>query len=65
VISSLQAPGPTLHTMNSTEEHPCQARFEPEIPAIRRVKTCALDRTTTGIGRALISIQNVLVDLKK
>ena len=51
------------NTINTTDEHPCPARFETEIPAFRRLKTCALDRMATGIDRAQISIQNLLVDV--
>ena len=26
--------------------------FEPAIPAVKRLQTCALDRTATGVGRS-------------
>jgi len=46
VISSSQRALSTKHTtfMNSSI-------FNPLIPTIKRLKTCALDRTTTGISR--------------
>ena len=43
----------------------CGLRFEPEIPAVGQLKTCALDRTDTGIDKALLSIQNLLVGVEE
>jgi hypothetical protein len=51
VISSSQRAPPTQHTANTTDEHSCASvGFEPAIPAIKRLQSCASDLTTTGTG---------------
>ena len=52
-ISPLQRPLPAHHT--TRDEHPCpQQDSNPEIQAIKRLQTYAIDSTLTWIGRSAI-----------
>jgi hypothetical protein len=44
----------TVLTTNTTETSMPPVGFEPAIPAIKRLQTYALDRTTTGIGHQIL-----------
>jgi hypothetical protein len=48
--------GRYLHNKHKKRISMPSAGFEPAVPAVRRLQTCALDRTATGVGRLHISV---------